>query len=278
MAMIDLLIDTQSLHAQLPNPRIKLVEASWDLNNHDYGKQFQESALPGAVFFDLEALSDHSLPYPHCRLSSTAFGHFMSRLGLRNDDEIIVYDRTGLFSAPRCAWNLRAMGAKSVRILNGGFQAWCAQFPTQAGNISSPVGQFEATDVSDFWIDIERVKATYHKSDTCILDARSNDRFRALVTESRPHVRSGHIPGSISLPYGHVIENGFFKNRTELMTILAPILTQNPSKIITSCGSGVTAAIIATAIEGAGYKRPVIFDGSWAQWGDEKSGLPIAIG
>jgi thiosulfate/3-mercaptopyruvate sulfurtransferase len=275
---MEYLIDTTTLQDQLSNPHLKIVEASWDLTGHDYRLDFLQSAIPGSVFFDIEALSDHPSPFPHRRLDHVKFSAAMGELGLKQTDDIIVYDRTYQFSAPRCAWNLRSMGASSVRILNGGFAAWRELYLPSPGISSMPKSQFQATEIEGFWIEMEALKNLYYRPEVCILDARSQDRFKAHTLETRLNTRSGHIPGSKSLHYNKLIQKGFFRNRDELIEILTPILNPRPEIITTTCGSGITAAILATAIEIAGFNRPVIFDGSWAEWGHVNSGQPVARG
>jgi thiosulfate/3-mercaptopyruvate sulfurtransferase len=222
--------------------------------------------IPGAVFFDIEELSDHSNPSPHMLLSPDVFSQRLSELGIGDDMEIVIYEQEGVFSAPRAWWMLKSFGAQRVYLLDSSLRAWCdAGLPTESGDVLRAPSVFHAT------LDLNAVKdfsqmqglITGHGQ---ILDARSAGRFSGAAPEPRPGLRSGHMPGAISIPFTELVDNGRLKSGEELRQIFAAKGVDRELPITTTCGSGVTAAVIALGLEVAGAKQVSLYDGSWAEY------------
>jgi thiosulfate/3-mercaptopyruvate sulfurtransferase len=222
--------------------------------------------IPGAIFFDIDALSDHSTPLPHMLPAPEAFSRSMSDLGVGDQMTIVVYEQEGVFSAPRAWWMLRTFGAQGVYILDGGLHAWIeAGFPTQTGHIDRAPARFHARlnrdAVRDF-ADIQQKIAEQAQ----ILDARSSGRFTGVSPEPRPGIASGHMPGAINTPFTELVEDGRLKSVAKLREYFNAKGVDIEQPITTTCGSGVTAAVIALGLEIAGSKHVSLYDGSWAEY------------
>ena len=222
--------------------------------------------IPGAVFFDIDEHSDHSTPLPHMLPITEDFANGMSALGIGSEMNIVVYEQEGVFSAPRAWWMLRAFGAKNVFVLNGGLNAWIAAgHPTESGAVQRAASTFHATfdhaTVKDF-PQIQSLIAAHSQ----ILDARSAGRFAGTAPEPRPGISSGHMPGATSVPFTDLVEDGRLKSADGLREIFAVKKVDLQQPITTSCGSGVTAAVIALGLEIAGAKNITLYDGSWAEY------------
>lgn len=225
--------------------------------------------IPGALFFDIDDLSDHSTPLPHMLPMPEAFSRSMSTLGVGDDMAIVIYEQDDVFSAPRAWWMLRTFGAQDVYILDGGLRAWIeAGFPTDTGHVDRAPATFQAK------LNPKAVKGfgqirqmiTEHAQ---ILDARSAGRFTGTSPEPRPGISSGHMPGSISLPFTELVEEGRLKTAEKLRELLIAKNVDMHRPITTTCGSGVTAAVIALGLEVAGAKDVSLYDGSWAEYAQQ---------
>ncbi len=226
--------------------------------------------IPGAVFFDIDELSDHSTPLPHMLPSPEAFSQAMSSLGVSDQMTIVVYEQEGVFSAPRAWWMLRTFGAHDVRILDGGLAAWTAAgLSTESGPVSRESATFRATfkpdAVKDF-AQIQRMIADHGQ----LLDARSSGRFTGAALEPRPGISSGHMPGAINTPFTELAEEGRLKSAEKLREYFAGKGVNLEQPITTTCGSGVTAAVIALGLEVAGAKSISLYDGSWAEYAQRR--------
>ncbi len=222
--------------------------------------------IPGAVFFDIEALSDHSTNLPHMLPTAEAFASSMSELGIGDQMRILVYEQEGVFSAPRAWWMLRTFGARHVYLLDGGRRAWLeAGFPTQTGPVQRPRAKFNArldsAAVKDF-AQIQQLLA----DNAQILDARSAGRFHGTASEPRPGLSSGHMPGATNIPFTELAENGRLKPVDQLRALFAAKGVDLDQPITTTCGSGITAAVVALGLEVAGAKEVSLYDGSWAEY------------
>lgn len=222
--------------------------------------------IPGATFFDIDEHSDHSTSLPHMLPTPEVFSRSMSALGISDDATIVIYEQEGVFSAPRAWWMLRTFGARNVHILNGGLNAWIAAgLPTESGEVHRAPTTFNAkldpNAVRDF-AQIQQLIAE-HKQ---ILDARSAARFAGTAPEPRPGISSGHMPGATSVPFTELVEDGRFKSPEKLRDLFASKSVDLQQAITTSCGSGVTAAVVALAAEIAGAKQVTLYDGSWAEY------------
>lgn len=222
--------------------------------------------LPGAVFFDIEELSDHTTPLPHMLPSAESFAREMSRLGISDDMTIIVYEQNDVFSAPRAWWTLRSFGARDAYLLDGGLRGWIdAGLPVESGPVQRPPATFHAELTPGAVKDFTQVQQMIDEN-AQILDARSAGRFNGTAPEPRPGIRSGHMPGAINVPYTELLDAGRMKPAQELTALFASKNIHLHEPITTSCGSGVTAAVIALALEICDASDVSLYDGSWAEY------------
>ena len=229
--------------------------------------------IPGARRFDFDKqICAPDTDLPHMLPTPEHFSQQVQALGLDNDSLIVVYDRIGLFSAPRAWWMLRAMGHSRVAVLDGGLPAWLA-----AGHATEPEhpyqgaqGNFVAQLQPGLFCDADTVAQELMSGRRPVLDARSEARFKGLEPEPRAGLRAGHMPGAVNLPFGKLQQNGKMRAVEELKAEFAPLLGEQQAPIF-SCGSGVTACILALGAELAGYQGPTVYDGSWSEWGGDPS-------
>lgn len=232
----------------------------------DVRSRYLHRHIPGAVFFDIEALSDASNPLPHTLPRADQFGRDMARLGVGRDMTLVVYEQEGVFSAPRAWWMLRTFGAREVYVLDGGLRAWqAAGLPVESGGVQRPPAFFGATLHPEAVGSLQQVKATL-RSGGQVLDARSAARFAGTAPEPRPGLSSGHMPGSVSLPFTELAEDGRLRSPEELKSIFAAKGIRLHEPITTTCGSGVTAAVVALALDVLGAPQVSLYDGSWAEY------------
>lgn len=243
--------------------------------HRDIVNEYRAGHLPGAVFFDIEALSDHTSPLPHMMPRAEAFAVAMRELGVNSDKHLIVYDEGNLFSAPRAWWMLRSFGVENVSILAGGLADWKREeLPLQQGDVELPEGEFE---VNFDPLTIKRltdVLLVSHEGTAQLVDARPAARFNAQMDEPRPGLKRGHIPGALNVPWGDLVENGQLKTTDELSEIFERQGVSFEKPIIASCGSGVTAAVVVLALTTLGVNGVSLYDGSWSEWG-ARSDLPV---
>lgn len=223
--------------------------------------------IPGAIFFDIEQLSDRSQSLPHMLPRPDVFSRSLSDLGIGDGMDVILYEQDGVFSAPRAWWMLKTFGAQNVYLLDGGLRAWVeAGLPTESGKVQrAPAGfhaELDRDAVKDF-SQLQEMIAAHGQ----ILDARSAGRFAGTLPEPRPGISSGHMPGSTSIPFTELVKEGRLRPAEELRQIFAAKGVDMQRPITTTCGSGVTAAVIALGLEVVGAKRVSLYDGSWAEYG-----------
>lgn len=272
-------VSTDWLAAHLDDPAVEIVDASWHMPNtgRDGRAEFEQGHLPGAVFFDIDAVADTSGGLPHMLPDEKTFGEMAGALGLSADKTIVVYDEHGLFSAPRAWWTFTVMGVREVKILEGGGPRWRAEGrPLETGSASPIPARFEARLDAEAVAGFDQVLAASTAGDQ-ILDARSQARFTGEAPEPRAGLKSGHIPASRNLPFDKLIENGALKSDAQLETIIREAGIDPTKPVITSCGSGVTAAVLALALKTVGADRVRLYDGSWTEWGG-RDDAPIETG
>jgi thiosulfate/3-mercaptopyruvate sulfurtransferase len=222
--------------------------------------------IPGARFFDIEALSDHATTLPHMLPTAESFAAAMSEFGVGEAMDIVVYEQQSVFSAPRAWWMLRTFGAKNVYVLDGSLSAWIeAGLPTESGEASTQPATFNATLDPNAVVDFAGLQhlLTAHAQ---VLDARSTGRFAGTAPEPRPGLPSGHMPGALSLPFTNLVEAGRLKPAETLREIFTTTGIDPDEPVTTTCGSGVTAAVLLLGLEIAGVTQLSLYDGSWAEY------------
>jgi thiosulfate/3-mercaptopyruvate sulfurtransferase len=258
------------LEQRLGDPGMRIVDASWYLpaQQRDPKAEYAAVHIPGAIFFDQDSIADLSSGLPHTLPSPDAFAKAVGDLGIRETDTIIVYDGPGIFTAPRVWWSLRTMGARNVFVLDGGMDGWKADgrpvtsdVPTPSPVIFTPT--FRAEAVTSFQAMTDIVAS----GDRQIADARGPGRFTGEEAEPRAGMRSGHMPGAKSLPSGVFSQGGKLKSLEELRETIEAAGIDLSKPVVTTCGSGVTAAIISLALQSLGHADNTLYDGSWSEWG-----------
>jgi thiosulfate/3-mercaptopyruvate sulfurtransferase len=264
------LVTTDWLAARLDDPGLSLVDASWYLPaaKRDPAAEYLASHLPGAVFFDIDGIADRSTGLPHMLPSPGDFAAMVGALGIADTDTIVVYDEAGVFSSPRVWWTFTLMGARDVRVLDGGGLKWRAESrPVEPGEVARAPRTFRVKFDAGLVADFATVSQHSRAGDATIVDARPADRFHGRAPEPRPGLASGHIPGSLSLPSGLLTHDGMMKSADEIRALAGAAGIDLDAPIVTSCGSGITAAALALALGIAGAGDVAVYDGSWAEWG-----------
>ncbi len=277
----EIFVTTDWLAQRLGAPDLVVIDASYHLStmNRNAGAEYLAGHIPGAVRFDIDTVKDHANPLPHMMPSAALFAEAVSAMGIGDGMTIIVYDGLGLFSAPRVRWMFKAFGARDVKLLEGGFPKWQSEGHPVEGGPQSPrprrsfTARFDATTVAD----LGDIRRTLQSGDAQVIDARPADRFRGEAPEPRAGVRSGHMPGSYNLPFGELITNGQLKDEAALKAAFTTAGIDLNRPLVTSCGSGVSAAILSVALELIGHPARSLYDGSWAEWGTV-DGCAVGVG
>lgn len=273
-------VDAEWLERRLGKPGLSIVDASWYLpaQKRDARAEYEAAHIPAAVFFDLDLVVDHDSSLPHTLPDPKVFAQFAGSMGISADDTIVVYDGPGFFSAPRVWWMFRVMGVNEVFVLNGGIDGWKAagrKVTAEPTKVAPNVfhADFDASKVVSL-ADMRDVVAT---GDAQVADARSPGRFAATDPEPRAGLRGGHMPGARNVPAASLSRNGELLPLPELRKALEDAGLDLSKPVVTSCGSGVTAAVVTLALQSVGHTDNRLYDGSWTEWGGQKD-TPVATG
>src|SRR6185312_1050818 len=278
----DPLVSTEWLGTHLGDANVKVLDATFKLPGvlplprDDY----LAGHLPGAVYFDVDAISDHSNPLPHMFPSAEQFGRDAGALGIGNADTVVVYDSGSWVAAPRVWWMFLSYGHSHVRVLDGGLKKWKAEGrPMQSGEVKASPATFKASYDPKRVRSLEQIIANVKSRAEQVIDARAAERFEGRAPEPRPGIRSGHIPGARNVPYNNLFDaaTAAMKPLEDLRKAFSSAGVKFDAPIVTSCGSGVSAGVLTIALYRLGVTDTALYDGSWSEWG-QAGGPPIATG
>jgi thiosulfate/3-mercaptopyruvate sulfurtransferase len=278
----DPLVTTDWLSAHIDDPRVKIIDASFKLPGvlplpvDDY----LAAHIPGAVFFDVDAVADHNDPRPHMFPTAEQFSRDIASLGISSGDTVVAYDSGGWVAAPRAWWMFLSFGYDQVRVLDGGLKKWLREGrPTHSGKVEPKPGKFQSKFDPGYLRSKQQILANLETRAEQVVDARPRARFEGSVPEPRPNSRSGHIPGSRNVPYAELFDanTGTMKPLDQLRNAFAGAGVELTKPIVTSCGSGVSALVLTLALYRLGVRGSALYDGSWAEWG-LPDGPPLATG
>jgi thiosulfate/3-mercaptopyruvate sulfurtransferase len=277
---LDPLVATDWLDAHRGEPDLKVVDATYYLPHlkRDARAEFELAHVPGAVFFDIDAVADHSNPLPHMLPGAAAFARAVGALGIGAEDRVVVYGARGLIASARVWWTFRVYGHDRVWVLDGGLGKWKKEGRALESGTPSPVpGRFAAAFRPALAADLGRMRTILERRDAQIVDARSRGRFTATEPEIRPGLRGGHIPGSLSLPYNELFrgEDDVMRPDAEVRAAFTGAGLDLSKPVVATCGSGVSAAVLALGLYRLGRRDAAVYDGSWTEWGG-RADTPIA--
>ena len=273
-------VSTAWLDAHLGDADLRVIDASWHLptSARKGDAEFREGHIPGAVFFNIDVIADTSSGLPHMLPQPEPFAKAMGELGLGDGLQFVVYDSLGLFAAARVWWTLRAYGAERVAILEGGLPQWRQEGRAlETGEANPRPARFTPRLNPQAVADLEAVKAALASGSAQVVDARPADRFEGRTPEPRAGLKSGHMPGARNVPFGDTLTHGRLKSKAELAAIFGAHGVDLSRPVLTTCGSGVSAAVLALAVEAAGGTFAGLYDGSWSEWGG-RDDCPVAAG
>ena len=266
------LVSTEWLASALGRPGLRVLDGSWYLpgSGRDPVTEYRGSHIPGALFFDLDATSDRSVPLPHMLPAPDAFSEAMSALGLNDSDDIVVYDGSGVnLSAPRVWWTFRALGHERVSVLDGGMAKWRREGrPVERGMARLPPGRFTARAAPNAVRSLAAVRANIESKAEQLVDTRSAGRFAGMEPEPRPGLRGGHIPGSLNLPFNELVgRDGALLPLDQLRRRVEKAGIDLSRPVIATCGSGTSACALVLSLHLLGQANAAVYDGAWAEWG-----------
>ena len=268
----DPLVTTDWLAAHIDDPKVRIIDATFKLPGmlplpiDDY----LSAHIPGAVFFDVDAVADHGNPNPHMYPDEAQFARDIASLGISTGDTVVAYDSGSWVAAPRAWWMFLSFGYPNIRVLDGGLKKWTREGrPTHSGKVTAKPGKFSAKFDPSFVRSQQQVLKNIETKTEQLVDARPKGRFEGTAPEPRPESRSGHIPGSRNVPYAGLFdsETGAMKPLDQLRTAFAGAGVDLTKPIVTTCGSGVSALVLTLALYRLGVRGSALYDGSWAEWG-----------
>ena len=277
------IVETDWLASHLSSPDLIVLDGSWHLPaaNRNPRTEYLAEHIPGALFFDIDDITDDKSSLPHMLPSTVKFSSRMKKMGIGDGARIVVYDTTGIFSAARVWWTFRAMGHRDVAVLNGGLKKWKAEGRPLDDGLPPKRSERHYTPLQNTEIirDLDEMKALVGKAGAQIVDARPAGRFEGRDAEPRAGLRNGHMPGAKNIPSQLLLNpDGTFKLNEELAKLFKAAGIDVAKPVVTTCGSGVTASMLALALAALGQTNAAVYDGSWAEWGIEGNGLPIETG
>jgi thiosulfate/3-mercaptopyruvate sulfurtransferase len=274
------LVSTEWLAAHLKDARVRVLDGTWHMPQlqRDPRREFEDAHIPGAAFFDIDAIADRSSPLPHMLPSVARFAREAGALGISNADLVVVYDVRGVVSAARVWWTFRAFGHERVAVLDGGFRKWRAEGRAVESGAAAPAPRrFTARLRRALVRDLGQMRRNMDSRREQTLDARSRGRFAGTEPEPRAGLRGGHIPGSLNLPYDLLYRpDATFLSPDGLRQAFAAAGVDPGKPVATTCGSGVTASVLALGLHLIGHKKVAVYDGSWTEWGG-RSDTPVEL-
>lgn len=265
------LVSTDWLAAHMGDPDLRIIDGSWHMPDagRDARAEYEAEHIPGARFFDIDEISDQRSALPHMAPPPEKFMSRMRAMGIGDGHQVVIYDTKGVWTAPRVWWTFKLMGKQDVAVLDGGLPKWKAE-GREIEDLPPIVRDRHMTVQRQAHLvkDVSQVASASKLGDWQIVDARTGERFRGEIEEPRPGLRAGHIPGSLNLPFGDLLtSDGTMKDNDALRAAFEAAGVDLKKPVITTCGSGVTASILALGLERLGHSKYAVYDGSWSEWG-----------